>query len=206
MSSLCRSRHPAHLFLSVLASLAAVAAALPGHATTVVRMDDAELVGEATLIVTGECVDSRSGRLGGRIVTLATVRVASLLKGSAPTSSYGDLLVVLPGGVDLSGPVPMAEVWSGAPELIPGEEVLLFLRPFSPLSGSWSIVGYSQGLFTLAPAAAGGTAARRDLSGVRLVESEGEAGSDGLPGGSRSEPLAYWRRLAGEAIAGGEGR
>lgn len=204
MSSLCRTCRWTRRLLCLLTALAATLPALATGATTVVRMDDAELVDGAALIVTGECLDTSSSRLGGRIVTLATVRLTGVLKGSTGGIAVGsDLTVVLPGGVDPSPPLPVAEVWPGAPELVPHQVALLFLQPFRPLPGSWSIVGYSQGMFTLAPAAAGsGVEARRDLHGVDLLQSDGSTAA----GGGRGEPLAYWRRLVDELAAGEEAR
>lgn len=207
MSSFCRNRAWTRLFLCLLAACSATLPALPGRATTVVRLSDAELVTSARLIVTGECLDTRAMHLADRIVTLATVRVGSVLADRGTAVARGDTVtVVLPGGVDLSGPLPLAEVWPGAPDLQPSRPVLLFLRRFAPVPGGWSIVGYSQGMFTLSgpAAAADGVVARRDLSGVRLVEREGSAHP--VAGEGRSEPLAYWRRLVDELGRAGEGR
>lgn len=201
MSSLCRTCRWTRRLLCLLTALAATLPAVGAGATTVVRLDDRSLVDRAALIVTGECLDTASTRLGGRIVTLATVRLSGVLEGGTEGIAVGsDLTVVLPGGVDPSPPLPVAEVWPGAPELVPHQHALLFLQPFRPLSGSWSIVGYSQGMFTLAPATAGGGGeARRDLHGVDLLQGDGSTAA----GGGRGEPLAYWRQLVDE-LAGGE--
>lgn len=159
-------------------------------ATTMTRLSDAELAAGAQLIVDGVCRSTETVRRGRHLYTLARVRVDRALKGSPPD----EITVVLPGGVDRDAPVPVAEVWPGSPTLVAGERALLFLRPVPSThrtAATWSIVGFSQGKFSLATGPAGQRAVR-DLGGTTLVGDDGGT----RPGQRRDEALeALLRRL-----------
>ena len=111
--------------------------------------------------------------------------------------------ILLPGGIDAQRAVPVATVWPGQPSISVGERVLLFLRRTEETEESYAILGFSQGLFTLATGAGGGEVALRDLRGLSL------AGADGISRGGRERlPLVSLRaeieRLL-TARAGGNG-
>lgn len=139
--------------------LAAMMLTLASAATTRQPMSGEELTDAAGVIVVGECTGQRSQWFGRSLVTLYTVSVTEVIKGQAPT----EVTVVVPGGFDTSGPVPVAVTFPGAPVLSAGEELLLFLDAVedateassggakAATSGGdgdhFAIVGFSQGAF-----------------------------------------------------------
>lgn len=129
---------------SLAVALCALTAATLG-ATTLTRMSDEQLTVEAAVIVQGRCTEVTGRWLDRTLVTLATIEVEDSLKGPA----QDQLTVVIPGGVDVDRPVPIAVTFPGAPALFPEENVLLFLTPFAELPGSYLVVGFSQGKFTV---------------------------------------------------------
>jgi len=142
-----------------------VAAALPAAATTAVHMSDESLVDNADLIVVGTCQEVVSTWVDRDLVTLATVAVTENLKGDAGAT----VRVVLPGGYDASGPLPVAVTWPGAPSIAPGEEVLLFLVDYPAVPGGYAVAGFSQGKFSIFEGPAGEQRVSRDLRALTLV-------------------------------------
>lgn len=188
--------------MSRLRSLALCAALLllvaaPAAATTAVHMSDEDLVASADLILVGECTEIQSTWVDRDLVTLATVRVTESLKGS-----MGDTVtVVLPGGVDTSGPVPVAVTWPGAPNLAPGEEAFLFLNQYPSVPDGYAVAGFSQGMFAVVEGPAGEPRVSRNLSAMRLRGTGGDR-----PGDVRTERLDKFVNevrslLAGEEVA-----
>lgn len=181
-----RRRPPAAvpaLLLAAVASLLSLLSLFPLSATTLVRLSDAELVGAADLVVTGECLDAASRWIDGELYTVATVRIDEALQG-APAATVE---VVVPGGADPSAPVPVAVTVPGAPHLAPGERAVLFLTAIDAEafdSEAFSVVGFSQGKLSIVEGS-DGPAVVRDLRGVTFAD------EDGLSRGSREtgEPL-----------------
>jgi hypothetical protein len=154
----------------VVLCLLAVLSALPAAwATTAVERSESDMVQEASIIVAGRCTDLRSQWAGRTLVTLATIQVSEVLKGSAGTT----VTVVLPGGVDSNRRIPVAMSYPAAPEIYSQENVLLFLTPQDLVAGGYSIVGFSQGKFTLAESPDGKKMATRDLSALNLQSGNG---------------------------------
>jgi hypothetical protein len=138
-------------------------------ATTAIMLAEGEMIAEAEVVVTGRCSGVQSQWLDRDLVTLATIEVSEVLKGQAGST----LTVVLPGGVDVNRPVPVAMTFPAAPEIYLGEEVLLFLIGEDRVAQGFGIVGFSQGKFSLVEDAAGGKAATQDLSALSLVGRNG---------------------------------
>jgi hypothetical protein len=159
---------------------------LPLRATTLQLLVEDDLVDRADLIVEASCLDADTVRVDGRLVTVYRLHVEAVHKGAPVLARSGLVSVVLPGGVDLDAPHPVSEVWPGVPTVLPGESLLLFLHAYTPLSGTWTPVGLSQGVYTLTTGAGGGRLASRDLTGASLVDGSGAA----HPGASHGEPLA----------------
>jgi hypothetical protein len=183
--------------LALCAILVLVAAlALPAAATTAVHMSDESLVDAADLIVVGTCQEVASRWVGRDLVTLATVEVAENVKGNAGSN----VRVVLPGGSDTSGPVPVAVTWPGAPSMAPGEEVLLFLVEYPAVPGGYAVAGFSQGKFSIFEGPAGEARVSRDLRALTLVD--GASRARGAERSSRlDEILGMVRaRLAGQEV------
>ncbi len=116
-----------------------------GYGTTVERMDDTQLAQTAELIVEGTCTDVSGTWIDGTLYTLATVTVAESLKGA----KSGDIVVAIPGGVDLDRDVPIAYTVPGAPSIETGEQMLLYLVGENAVPGSYAIAGFFQGKFTI---------------------------------------------------------
>lgn len=136
-----------------LAGLVGLTLAATLGATTLEPLDGEQMTDAAQVIVVGECTEQRTEWFGRSLVTLYTVSVNEVIKGTAP----GQITVAVPGGLDTEGPVPVAVTFPGAPTLQPGEQLLLFLHdaenPTNDLAPSkaedamFGIVGFSQGAF-----------------------------------------------------------
>ena len=149
---------------AVLILLIAVLAVPAAWATTAVERTETDMVQESALIVTGHCTSLRSQWVGRTLVTLATIQVTEALKGSPGAT----VTVALPGGVDANRKIPVAMSYPAAPQIYQQEDVLLFLIPEDLVAGSYSIVGFSQGKFTLAEGPQGKKVATQDLSALNL--------------------------------------
>lgn len=114
----------------------------PG-ATTLQPLSSLDMAEKADQIVVGECHDVESRWLDGTLVTLVTVEVGEILKGD----SVARLTLALPGGIDNRGEVPLAVTYAGAPIVVPGDEVLLFLGNVAGEASMFQVIGVSQGFF-----------------------------------------------------------
>lgn len=114
-------------------------------ATTLVRMDSAQMAQQADAIVLGRCLAAESQWVGKSLVTTVRVGVGEALKGLAAD----EITLVIPGGVDASGPVPLAVTFPGAPVVYRNEDVLLFLQDSNLVPGGYDVVGFNQGKFSV---------------------------------------------------------
>jgi hypothetical protein len=149
--------------------LLAVALAVPAWATTAVERTQADMIKESAMIVTGRCTHLQSQWAGKVLVTLATIEVSEVLKGKAGST----VTIALPGGVDANRRIPIAMNYPAGPVILQQEKVLLFLTPQQLVAGSYSVVGYSQGKFTLVEDAQGKKVATQSLSGLKLQGNNG---------------------------------
>jgi hypothetical protein len=156
------------------------------------------MIEEAEIIVTGRCTNLESRWLDRDLVTLATVEVTEVLKGAPPTT----ITVVLPGGIDANRPVPIAMTFPAAPEIYSQEAVLLFLTDEDRVAGGYSVVGFSQGKFTLAEDAQGQKVGTQDLSRLNLVGRGGRTAS----GAYKTVSLEALRRKIQQLEAAGKDR
>lgn len=153
----------------IVLCLLTVLAALPAAwATTAVERTEADMIQEASVILTGHCTNLQSQWVDRTLVTLATIQVSEVLKGSAGST----VTVVLPGGVDSNRRIPVAMSYPAAPEIYSQEKVLLFLTSEDLVAGGYSIVGFSQGKFTLVDGPQG-KRATQDLSALKLQGGDG---------------------------------
>lgn len=134
------------------------------QATTAVERTETDLIQEAEIIVVGRVAEVRSTWIDNDLVTLATVSVSETLKG-APESA---VTVVVPGGIDANRKIPIAMTFPAAPELMKQENVLLFLTAEGRVAGGYSVVGFSQGKFTVVENAKGEKVATQNLSDLTL--------------------------------------
>lgn len=146
---------------------------LSAQATTLLHLTHDELARESALVVTGRCAEVETEWRQGELFTLVTLEVNEVLKGEPAPS----IRVLIPGGVDLDGKLPVAVTWPGAPTFTPNENVLLFLVPNLDTGDEFFVTGFSQGKLSLVTGDDGRVVATRDLSGVRL-----HTGSDVRPG------------------------
>lgn len=154
----------------VVVCLVVLALAVPGlWATTLAKMSNADLTNKAQLIVMGQCLKLQSSWVGRDLVTLVTVSVSEVMKGSERST----VTVVLPGGADADRRVPIAVTYPGAPRIMPDETVFLFLSSESRVADGFAIVGFSQGKFSIVEDADGHKMVSRDLTGVSLQAGTG---------------------------------
>lgn len=116
------------------------------QATTLIKMSVEQMAESATDIVVGTVSNVRSVWVNRTLMTLTTVAVSESIKGSGGV----EVTVVTPGGIDTDRAVPVAILYPGAPMLSPSEEVVLFLTSDeSPVANAFTVVGYSQGKFSV---------------------------------------------------------
>jgi hypothetical protein len=149
---------------AVLGLLATALALAPAMATTAVERSETDLIRESAIIVTGHCTHLQSQWLDRDLVTIATISVSEALKGQAGA----EVTVILPGGIDTHRRVPIAMTFPAAPQIFHQEDVLLFLRSEDRVANGYTIVGFSQGKFTLADNGQGQKVASQNLSALNL--------------------------------------
>ena len=110
-----------------------------GRATTLARMDLAQLVASADAIARVECAAAQSQWQSGGIWTVTTFRTVETIKGDLPAR----FAIVLPGGRvgHLSARV------DGAPRFVPGEQAVVFFQRTQ--AGGFSVTGWVQGTFRI---------------------------------------------------------
>lgn len=124
---------------------------MPAQATTMKKMNEAEMATAASTIVLGHCRSATSQWVGGTLMTSVTVEVSETLKGAAAN----EITLVIPGGIDASRAVPVAVTFPGAPTVFQNEEVLLFLSDSAAIQGAHEVVGFAQGKFTVVETSTG---------------------------------------------------
>jgi hypothetical protein len=158
-----------HLVRVAVAVCAAALGASDAAATTALKMPNDLLAATADLVVIGTATDVRSAWEGRMLVTVVTVRVDETVKGTP-----GDTVsVTLPGGIDANRRVPVAMTVAGAPRIARGEHVFLFLEHDPQIQSGYTVVGFSQGKFSIAADAGGRQVVTRDLSQVLLATGAG---------------------------------
>jgi hypothetical protein len=153
---------------SALLLVLIVACAPVAWATTARLLSNEELATEADAIVIGRCVDVRTMWIGRTLVTVATVEVDESLRGGGRT-----VTVVIPGGADADRAVPVMMTYAGAPNIASGEIVFLFLHDESAALGGYTILGFSQGKFSIITDSSGQAVVARDLTTINLQRGTG---------------------------------
>jgi hypothetical protein len=129
-----------------------------------------DMVGQSDVIAIGNCVETKSVWVDRSLVTLATVSVSESLKGSETST----ITVALPGGVDANRSIPVAMTYPGAPRIVPGEDVFLFLTASNDVvAGSYTVAGFSQGKFSIVTDDEGIKVVSRDLTKTALKDNNG---------------------------------
>ncbi len=119
-----------------------------------------EMVERSSLILIGQCLETRSEWVERRLITRATVSVTEFLKGAAPET----VTVTLPGGIDSNRRFPIAMNYAGAPQMSPQESVVLFLTDNGEVENSYAVMGFSAGKFSVVEDSAGEKFVARDLT------------------------------------------
>jgi hypothetical protein len=139
------------------------------EATTVVAMSTRTLTQAADVIVVGRCTAVRSVWEGRTLVTLATIVVTESLKGGLRNT----VTVTLPGGIDARRRFPVSMSYAGAPQIAMGEEVFLFLGRGALSADALSVLGFSQGKFSIVGDETGERVVSRNLSSITLAAPAG---------------------------------
>jgi hypothetical protein len=104
-----------------------------------------DMARRSAMIITGQCVETRTNWIERTLYTVATVSVGETIKGD-PSSTVN---VLLPGGIDIKRNIPVAMTFAGAPVMFQNDKVLLFLANSNAMPNSYSIMGFAQGKFTI---------------------------------------------------------
>jgi hypothetical protein len=147
-----------------LAVLLALAAA-PLAATTFVMVPDEALVDRTPVVVEARVLSTDDAPAPGMPATDYLIEVERLLKGAVPGSN---LIVRVPGGVRPDG--IGLRIW-GAPSFLPGERVVLFLRPAD--DGTFRVAQLMLGAFHEARAGSA-TVLVRNLAEAHELPAAGE--------------------------------
>src|SRR5262249_55324400 len=145
-----------------------------------------QMTEEASLIVMGQCLETRSQWVGRSLVTLATVSVTETIKGGAAEK----LTVVLPGGVDANRKFPIAMTYAGAPQMSKDEEVFLFLTPQDEVAGGYSVMGFAQGKYSVGKDTEGEKVVMRDMTKAPV-----QGGAGAIRGNLHVVPLSEFKEL-----------
>jgi len=141
-----------------------LALSLPGReagAGTALRLDLPSLVQRSDLIVEARVLGARALETEDLLLTEYLLEVSRTFKGA--DQSYRALR--LPGGVRADG---SGLLIPGVPQLLPGEEALLFLEP-EGRAGARLPTGLAQGKFGVQRGADGAKRLVRDVSSLALV-------------------------------------
>jgi hypothetical protein len=130
-----------------------------------------QMAQEASSIVIGTCLETRSQWVGRSLVTLATISVKERIKGD---DTAGTLTVVTPGGSDANRKFPVTMIYAGAPQFSLDEEVFLFLdRSQDWVPNGYSVMGFSQGKFSIAKGSDGEPVVMRDMTKAPVPKGAG---------------------------------
>jgi len=157
---------------------------MTAEATTVSAMSNRALAETADVIVVGRCTSVRSAWEGRTLVTLVTIDVTESLKGGQRNT----VTVTLPGGIDARRRFPVSMTYAGAPQIAMGEDVFLFLGRGGTSPDGLTVLGFSQGKFSIVRDETGEPAVSRNLSAVSLTSPTGTR-----PGTGSRVPLARFR-------------
>ncbi len=115
----------------------------PLQSATLERLSLDDMIAKSTAIVRGRVIGSHAAAQGPVVYTHYAVQVSEQFKGPAQAA----VDVAVPGGT-LNG---LRQMFAGAPEFKTGDEFVFFL--WTGRSGLTQVLGLTQGVFSLAPAA-----------------------------------------------------
>lgn len=165
----------------VLAGLAVALLLAPmASATTAVKMSEEDMAVTSDVILTGTVTAFDTAWIDRTLVTLVTVQVDDVIKGS----TGGTITVMVPGGTDTDRQYPVTVTYAGAPLLMDGEQVFLFLDTVSAVEATYAVSGFAQGKYSIVESPDGVEKVVRDLTDLTLQSAGGPQ-----RGGASAQPL-----------------
>ncbi|HZF40579.1 MAG TPA: hypothetical protein VE715_17290 [Blastocatellia bacterium] len=143
----------------------------PQTTSTAAELSLEQMTKEASVIVTGTCLQTKSQWVGRSLFTMATVLVEDSIKGDPAART--EVTVALPGGIGSKGKFQLAQTIAGAPQMYPTNKVFLFLSDKSPVAGSYSVKGFAQGNFSISKADDGDEVVTRNMTMAPLQKGVG---------------------------------
>jgi hypothetical protein len=132
----------------------------PLQCATLERLSLDDMIAKSTAIVRGKVAGSYAAFSGPVIYTHYTIQVSEHFKGG----SQGSVEVVIPGGTANN----LRQSFSGAPVFHTGDEYVFFL--FTGKSGLTTVIGLTQGLFSLAADGGADPTATRSASHELMLD------------------------------------
>ena len=146
-----------------------ILASMPGlRASTLLQLSLNDMIRQSTSIVRGKAQLAYVAQKGSVIYTHYQIQVSATLKGTHATTV--DIAVM--GGVANGA----HQLVAGAPELINGQEYVLFL--WTSKSGLTQIIGLSQGLFRISTNSSGQALLRRAAATELMLNAAGQPVTD----------------------------
>ncbi len=133
---------------------------VPGWAATLERLSLDDMIAKSTAIVHGRVTGASAAYRGTVIYTHFKVSVLEQFKGATVSSTE----VLVPGGTVNA----IRQTYPGAPQLVVGQEYVLFLWTSS--TGATYTIGFTQGVFTLPKDSSGQTLAVRAPSTETILD------------------------------------
>ncbi len=143
--------------------------AIDASATTARLLSTQDMAHEADVIAVGTAIDVASVWEERTLLTHVTLKVNESLKGEPGAT----IDIALPGGIDANRRIKIAMTFAGAPQIGLGEEVLVFLKRDEGVATGLTVVGFSQGKFSILTDADGRRVVSRDLTGISLESAAG---------------------------------
>lgn len=160
MAPKLHSAHAVRRYFLFAFALLLIACWQPLQCATLERLSLDDMVARSTAIIRGKVISSSAAFSGPVIYTHYAIQVSEQFKGSTQAS----VDVVVPGGTANN----LRQSFAGAPALTAGAEYVLFL--FTGKSGLTTIIGLTQGLFTLASGAADDPSVTRAASREMMLD------------------------------------
>lgn len=155
-TGISKGLRPLALFVSATAVLVPRA-----WATTLEQLTLDDMARESTAIVRAKVTGSRAATRSGNVYTYFQLQVVESWKGQ------GVAEVAVPGGA-ADG---IRQTVSGAPQLKPGQEYVLFL--WTSRSGLTQLIGFSQGMFKVSGESSGDAVAQRAAASELMLSRSG---------------------------------
>ena len=146
-----------------------ILASVPGlRASTLLQLSLNDMIRQSTSIVRGKAQLAYAAQKGSVIYTHYQIQVSATLKGAHATT----VDVAVMGGVSNG----VRQSFAGAPELVNGQDYLLFL--WTSKSGLTQVIGLSQGLFRVTTNSSGQAILARAAATELMLNAAGQPVTD----------------------------